>query len=385
MSIKVFPLLFAKSSAGKIKVWQIRAERDGKLAKIITNYGYQESDELQSSTVKVTQGKNIGKKNETTPFEQACLVAESKWKKKQDKNYVENPSGEGSLRLPMLALNFKDSSHRMEWPALTQPKLNGVRCLGHKKGSKEFEYTSREAKTYYFLEHVTEALNPLMDVGATLDGELFNPKLPFEDILSAVRQQKVRSPYAEKVQYWVYDIVLTDTPFRERYKLYKKIIPPAKSLAGVSIVPVPCRYAADKEEVLKIHQGYVAQGFEGTIVRDPSSNYVMQYRVPGLQKHKDFLDAEFDIVGAYEGEGIAEGAVTWVCVTEQGEEFDVVPNGPYTKRREWYENRKDYIGKKLLTVQFQNLTKDRQVPYLPKGLYIREGTIDKNGNFKPAF
>ncbi len=372
MDDKTFPLLFAKATTGKIKVWQIRAERDGKLAKIVTSYGYLDSDNLQSATVKVTEGKNIGKKNETTPFGQACAVAESKWKKKQNRNYVENPSGEGSLRLPMLALKFKESSHRMEWPALTQPKLNGVRCLGHKKDRTQIVYTSREANTYYFLEHITEALEPLMEVKATMDGELFNPKLPFEDIISAVRQQKVRSPYAEMIQYWIYDIVLTDTPFKERYDIYKKIIPPAKSLAGVSIIPVPCRYAADEAEVLKLHKIYVAQGYEGTIVRDPNSNYVMQFRVPGLQKHKDMEDAEFDIVGAKEGEGIAEGAVTWICITAHGEEFDVVPNGPYTKRREWWENRNDYIGKKRLTVQFQNLSTDRQVPVFPKGLAVRD-------------
>lgn len=246
--------------------------------------------------------------------------------------------------------------------------IHNCRTLAHKVSPGKIEYTSRKGKSYYFLDHLTKALDPLMEVGAILDGELFTRDMSFEDIISAVRQQKRRNPNVERIQYWVYDVVLEEKTFRERYELYKSILPsPAKAGA---IIPVLCRYAVDEEEMKKIHTGYVTQGFEGTMIRNVKGLYKKEFRSPDLQKYKDFEDAEFEIIGAHEGVGRFERSVTWLCVTESGEEFDVVPKGSMKKRRAWWRNRKKFIGK-MLTVQYQKLSEDRKVPVFPTGIAIR--------------
>ena len=138
MSKKEFPSLYGKSSTGKIKLWKIRAETYKGKAAVITEYGY-EDGEMQYTLVEVNEGKSIGRSNETTPFEQACLEAESKWNKKKDKKYVEKRKDlDKDLGvLPMLAHPFKKRGHDIEWPAFIQPKLNGVRCLARKISEKE--------------------------------------------------------------------------------------------------------------------------------------------------------------------------------------------------------------------------------------------------------
>ncbi len=361
---KTFPLLFAKSSTGKIKVWQIRAESDGKAAKIITYHGYVDSEELQSAAVKVAKGKNIGKKNETTPFEQACSQAESKWNKKKDKKYVESPDGESDILLPMLAHTFTKRKHDIDFPALTQPKLNGIRCLAKKISKTKMKYTSREGKLFTTLEHLTPDLLGMMTVNEVMDGELFTRELTFQQITSAVKRLQ---PNSAKLQLWVYDIIVPH-PFAVRYITYRKMISLSKSK---KLVAVLCQEAKNEKEVMRQHDVHYENAFEGIMIRNRLGLYKETYRSKDLQKHKNFIDDEYEIIGYHDGEGKDEGAVTWICVTKDGEEFDCTPNGTYPQRYKWWKDRKKYIGK-MLTVRYQNLSDDRNVPVFPKGIAIRD-------------
>jgi DNA ligase-1 len=383
---KTFPLLFAKASTGKIKVWQIRVESVGKAAKIITYHGYIDSEELRSAEVKVAKGKNIGKKNETTPFEQACSQAESKWNKKKDKKYVEDPSGDSDILLPMLAQTFTKRKHDIDWPALGQPKLNGVRCLARREG-KVIHYTSREAKPFTTLEHITPTLLKLMKDDEIFDGEVFTTHLTFQEIISAVKRQQENTL---KLQLWVYDVI-SDDPFWKRDRFLKGRNDFLKGLPGSSAKDTVKFLLAtellNEKKMMEWHKfwahpvpmkhvdgrvlGETPATYEGTIVRNRQGFYKQDFRSKDLQKYKDFIDEEYEIIGYHDGEGKDEGAVTWICVTKAGEEFDCTPNGTYEQRRQWWRDRKKYIGK-MLTVRYQNLSDDRKVPIFPKGIIIRD-------------
>ena len=84
---KIWPLLFGLSSTGKMKQWSISVDIDDNNYGVITTaHGYVE----QTITVNhkhINKGKNIGKANETTPYEQAISEAQSTYNKKIDDNY----------------------------------------------------------------------------------------------------------------------------------------------------------------------------------------------------------------------------------------------------------------------------------------------------------
>src|SRR6478752_5828893 len=86
------PTLYCHSKSGKVKQWDISAisgvDRPNGICVIQTIHGYTDGKK-QVSEVEVTEGKNIGKANETTPWVQACFETESKWKKQIDKGYTE--------------------------------------------------------------------------------------------------------------------------------------------------------------------------------------------------------------------------------------------------------------------------------------------------------
>lgn len=366
--------LYGKASTGKIKVWNIWVERSREgNATIVTEHGY-EDGKMQRATVKVTSGKNIGRSNETTPYEQAVLETTSKWKKKQDKKYSVDKKDLNKKRppLPMLAHNYKKRGKDIEYPAYAQPKLNGLRMLSEfLDGGDKVSYNSRGAKKFTTLDHLTKGILSLGLRDTPLDGELFNRELTFQEITSAVKRKQESTA---RIQFWVYDLIL-NIPFVERLKLLRSL------KLQDPLVLVFTAEVKDEAEMLKMHNQFVQEGYEGTIIRNRAGVYQIDHKSKDLQKYKDFHDEEFEIIGGKQGVGRDEGAVTWKCITKDGNEFDARPKGTMEQRREWWENVDKYVGKHL-TVQYQALS-DEGTPLFPVGLAIRDGVVDKDGNFKP--
>jgi DNA ligase-1 len=117
------------------------------------------------------------------------------------------------------------------------------------------------------------------------------------------------------------------------------------------------------------HNAYVADGFEGIMLRAPSGDY-KHSRSADLLKYKEFFDAEYEVVGFKEGEGQEKGCVLWMCRTEEGRTFHCRPRGTRESRMELFQNGGDYVGKKL-TVRYQELT-DEGLPRFPVGIAFRD-------------
>ena len=112
-AIPSFPTLYGKASTGKIKMWSIKVTNEKGVGAIITTHGYL-GGKLQENTRLVTVGKNIGKKNETTPVQQAVNEAQSDWKKKTEAGSMtekmptaEPEAGAGTKATPSAEKNAK--------------------------------------------------------------------------------------------------------------------------------------------------------------------------------------------------------------------------------------------------------------------------------------
>ena len=145
-----FPPLKGEAKGGKTKLWlvQVKETKEG-YGQITVKYGY-EGGALQEDETLVEEGKNLGKKNETTPIEQAILMARSAWNKKQAGGYVELGAPEGGaggkaaasaaavslaasrateidteVPLPMLAHKWPEKAKYVKFPCFVQPKFDG--------------------------------------------------------------------------------------------------------------------------------------------------------------------------------------------------------------------------------------------------------------------
>jgi ATP-dependent DNA ligase len=274
MIVEVFPVLLGHSKSGKMKEWRIYVEHDEESVSIVTQTGYVNGKKTEHRK-EVKEGKNLGKSNETTHFEQAYAEAQSTWKDKitrggyfqghdslattsekkamgsmipppptaassskstsmigggeqDEEEEEEEGTAEGTadvssaVMYPMLA-NKWTVKKTIEEETFVQPKLDGVRCmctLNPETG--EVLMLSRTGQPYLHLTPIRTAIEMLfktlpketMDhLGPFwLDGELYSHDIPFQKITSIVRKKKAEDKEASLLQYHIYDVYLQQYP-----------------------------------------------------------------------------------------------------------------------------------------------------------------------------
>jgi len=328
-------------------------------------YGFIDS-KIQRNQKFVPKGKNIGKKNETTPWEQALLDAQSAWNSKKDQKYIEEIPGEEDntgILLPMLAQTFTTRKHNIKYPAFVQPKMNGVRCLATRISHDTIVYTSRNGKVWSYLDHLTPSILSSIEIGETLDGEIFHPEWTFQEIIRNVKKER---PTTKELQFWIYDKAISDLTFEQRFAWLSHHIQKRRR----ALVLVPTTKISREEDVYRYHDDYVKHGFEGAIIRNIDGLYKFDHQSKDLQKYKKFFDAEFPIISGKEGTGNEEGCVIFICQTKNKNTFAVRPKGSRELRRKWLQNIDQIIGKSL-TVRYQELSEDG-IPIFPVGIVIRD-------------
>jgi ATP-dependent DNA ligase len=307
---------------------------------------------ITESLPTVCYGKNIDKKNETTPFEQAELEAQAKWQKKLDSGYNLVLTTEKKFVEPMLAFEF--SKYPIDWKkekiVFVQPKLDGLRAINENN-----TLMSRNGKPYVAPHlHQNEF---------TLDGELYNHSLKdnFNKIVSLFKKQKPTekelAECAEIGQYWVYDMPNAAGGFGKRYfellKWHANLTEAQRKIFKV----VPTKIITSQDQLDECHAEYLAGGFEGTIIRRDNVEYEFK-RSKQLLKYKDFIDEEFEILGYEEGEGGRTGTIGFFIMKHDkvpGQTFKSNVKGNFDYLKEVWQNRDAFIGK-TATVKYFNRT-----------------------------
>ena len=382
-SIPTFPTLFGEASTGKAKMWSISVEPRDDTGVIVQSHGYI-GGKLILNTRVVSEGKNLGKKNATTAIQQAVSEAQSIWNKKRDAGYAPAaaaaaaaapaaaaaaaaavaPAAEFKSPLPMLAQDYNKRGKDIKFPCYAQRKLDGVRCValaGIGLFSRNGKATSKH------LTHIRAEVDRLAP-GTVLDGELYSDTLTFQEIVGLVKKATLKAGDAEKmaqIHLCVYDTIrdgtnesrntwLTDT-FKQGFSALRLL---------------PTTTCASVDDVRTLHASYVAEGYEGLILRNKAGMYKVGHRSCDLQKYKEFEDAEYVVSGFKEGDGVEKGCVIWECKTAAGQMFAVRPRGTHEQRTEDFKNGAKYMGKKL-TVRYQELTTDG-IPRFPVGIAFRD-------------
>lgn len=377
--------LYKKTSTGKIQYWTISVtEQQGQMndkeyapmhGVITTRFGQVDGKE-QVTNDTITEGKNAGKKNATTAYEQAQLEAEAKWEKQLKKGYAQTLADakdekvdaiiEGGI-VPMLAHKYYEQAHKIKYPAFVQPKLDGIRCIAIVKDG-EATLWSRTRKPITSCPHIIQELEAAFEkIDIVLDGELYNHEMKsdFEKIVSLVRQEEPGEGH-EIVQYHVYDTV-TDETFKHRYAQLHRMF---RLFEFHALKLVQTEVSKTEDEVMEFFDKYRKQGYEGAMMRNVESLYANK-RSYDLQKVKEFDDAEYPIVGIEEGRGKLAGHAIFKLQTDEGKEFLAKMKGDTAQLKKFFDDHSLWTGKKL-TVQYQGLTGKEKVPRFPVGVAIRD-------------
>lgn len=367
------------SSTGVIQEWRIDCRISANfIPYYVIQYG-QLGGTIQTTMTSIRCGKNIGKANETTPWEQCCLEAQSLWTKQRDrKGYSESIPDEKPLR-PMLAKSYNKDGHHIEFPCYVQPKLDGIRCLA-RRTAVGVELLSRQGKKFTSIPHIEKQLMWLpKDV--VLDGELYIHGEEFQDIISAVKRDKPSSA-SGKINYYIYDMI-NDWDYKKRYHwLSQRLTMPnylgCKQRKNEVDITHLCRVETilihNKAEIWKHHKVATSYGYEGVMLRNLKGPYKINGRSQDLQKVKKFLDMEFEIVDAEQNKGKMVNQCTLICKTKAGKRFGVKPKGTDQQREQYWEDWKAgrLIGKMLTVRFFAWTTSNEPVPRFPVGIIVRD-------------
>jgi len=371
--------LYDKAKNGKIKVWMISVDKNT----IITHHGYIDG-KLTEKRKTIHKGKNIGKKNETTPEQQALFEMQSKVKLQQRKGYSFNlqevRSGkQAPTYLPMLAKTYNGT---LPDSCYAQPKLNGIRCVAVKQDYCVTLWSRTGKDLTGPLWDLARILNRTMTGDTIWDGELYVHGWDFSRITRAVKKE---SPDSYRIEFHVYDIPLCNTVRGDETKFAlrnvwlsfgKKYIhePRVKFIPAISI--------SSEVEMKARHDLYVQDGYEGIILRDGDANYLWKHRGKELIKYKEFIDEEFPIIGYRAGTGVDEGTIIFKCHIggrrnkclpyndPRSGYFDVRPRGTVSERRAMYSHGWRYVGE-MLTVRYQERS-IYDMPVFPVGISVRD-------------
>lgn len=351
-------MLYKIDTKGKIRTWAIKTGNDEDGFYYETESGIKDGA-IQKFRVYVKSGKNIGQSNETSEKEQCEREAESLRKKQIERNGYSEQVPETKQISPMLAKEWKNESHKIKFPCMIQPKLDGIRVLAHiTKGGVKL--ISRKQKEFLGLEHIsTELAGLYKGQDIILDGELFNKDISFQDIQSLVKKTKNFTSESEKIQMWVYDMI-SQSGYHQRYIDFSNLISGLKN-----IICTPTYIVRSIEEIDSRHKQFTNNGYEGSMIRNLESYYKIGSRSDDLLKYKDFIDKEFKIIGFKNGKGKFSHVPTFILVTESGDEFEAVPAGSSEQRKEYLENAQKYISKYATVKYFEYTTGSNPVPRFP--------------------
>jgi len=394
---KEYPPIFGTDKNGKTRVWKASVFQNtgNKTAIAIIQHGTY-AGKLQVDTREYTVGKNVGKKNETSPLEQCILETEKKRRDKMEKeNYSESfpgrertASSEQQRKIfPMLANKYEPNSATKKkqgivYPCFVQPKLDGLRCVVYLDSDGKPVYQSRTGGTFTVLQHLDASILRLFErteKGTVLDGELYTSQIPFEELAGIIKKKTLSESDRAKIQaveYHVYDVVIPNIEFKDRLTTLQNITlsSPSSSSSSLSdnlVVFVPTFLVQTVAEFKEKFAEFVEQGYEGIMLRNSAGLYQENYRSNDLMKYKEFMESEYPIVSYREATGRDAGTVIWECATPNGRCFHVRPRGTVEMRRKWFNDGSKYVGKQL-TVIYQELS-ELGVPRFPVGKAIRDG------------
>ena len=223
-----------------------------------------------------------------------------------------------------------------EWYA--SRKIDGLRCLIYMGTDGELHTASRGATNYDAAMYEILSNKTLIQIfkensGLIMDGECYHHGMSLQQLNSVARTQKTAVDY-EILQFYWYDIIDTNSTFDERWAYmndikdqYNLSFDPSKEFTDkeLRIQFVPQVLISGYDNMIKLHNDYVEEGWEGLVIRDPDKVYRPNGRTNDMIKIKVYKSEDFLVTGYELGLRGSEDMV-FICQTKEGKEFKAKPD-----------------------------------------------------------
>lgn len=370
----------SRDSTGGIRGVDVRYDKVGDNHYIISRESYKyHCKHTMQPQIDINEGKST-----RDAHAQCILRTNSICKEYKDKGYKElNKSADEYTReeLDNIIGEFKTDATGLLKPMLckmaknvTNPstfnkkyfasrKIDGIRSILYFDGTNVRARSRTAIDLDFPLQHILThpLLIKLFTTNPTLmlDGETYKHGLPLNRISGLCRSQQ-NATDSEVLEFYMYDIVDTELPFTERLKKMLKIgkllnlgFDPyrewKKDELKIQLVPqVP---VSGWDNMMKLHNQYVEEGWEGLVVRLSDAKYGPGKRNNNMIKIKIYQDSEFKVIGYELGLRGVEDMV-FICVTDEGKQFKAKPRGDLETKQEYVDNFDTFYKGKMATCKY---------------------------------
>jgi ATP-dependent DNA ligase len=392
--------LISKDSKGKIRLVEISSEwndeQKGYLIKKIT--GILNGKMTEQPNILICKGKASRTLNQQLELEYA-----SNRKKYLDKGYkllskpIEEYSneelneilgevctGQNGIPKPQLAkqadkvTNIKTFDKKY-WGSR---KIDGLRCLIYMGDDGNLHTASRGSINYDAAMHEILSHPDLINLfkeneGLIMDGECYKHGYSLQQLNSVARTQVTAVDY-EVLQFYWYDIIDLNLDTTARIdkinKLAKsinlKFFPERNFKEGeLRIQLVPHIEVSGWDNIMKLHNKYVEEGWEGLVIRLQNSKYGPNKRTNDWIKVKCYKQDTFKVIGIEQGLRYYDDMV-FVLETEEGKTFKAKPFGDQNQKIEYTLNFEEKYKNHLGDVKYFYYS-DENTPLQPSFIAFR--------------
>jgi hypothetical protein len=278
---------------------------------------------------------------------------------------------------------------KINFPAYAQMKMDGMRFNAIVRSGK-VEFRSRNGKQIHLLGNLEKEFSALAgDIDCVFDGELlvmhpddiqFMDRQSGNGILNKANKGTISAEEASMVHATVWDLIpyvqfidgYCQTPYSKRFSTLEQIVNKQKS-AGKKIWTVTSTIVQTLDEAQEIFQGYLADGYEGIILKDGAGEWEDK-RSKTQIKFKGELECDLKIVAVEEGKGKAVGMLgAIICESADGIVKVNVGSGfnDVQRKQYWKENLVDKIVAVKYNARIKNKTGEESL-FLPVFIELRD-------------
>ena len=255
-----------------------------------------------------------------------------------------------------LAQKFEEKRIIGKEEVAVEPKLDGIRCFAIVENGEASLYARSGKLISNFDSTIGAELSALPE--GCYDGEIMG-----EDFIALMRQAYRKDNVITEGTYLsLFDYIPmsewktreTAATCKERYQSLCAFV----SESTASYLQVVPRYTvpAEYSEIKKLHDEFVAQGYEGAMVKDLEAPYKFG-RGPEVMKLKAFHDVDLKIEKLLEGTGRHEGKLGSVVVNFNGVEVQVGSGFSDDLRESVWSDPQSFLGR-MIEVRYQEVTPD---------------------------
>lgn len=390
--------LVKRDSKGKIRVVATYYKNNDGIYTIYRETGQYGGKITNQPDIVVSDGKV-----KRTPAEQCQLQFDAIVKKYTDKGYKaltkdineysiseleslipEHTTDANGIRKPMLAKQsekVKQSSiDRLDYWYASR-KINGCRCMIYWDG-KKVHTASRGGGDYdpamkFLIENPKLVSWFKNNPDIVLDGECYKAFFSLQKISGAARLEQ-DTEGMDWLEYYIYDVAIPDVIFEDRLKILERI----KSELNLGFDPykewkdndlrfqmVPQVKVTGWDNIQKLHNKWVSEGWEGLVIRDPNKYYKFGGRGNEMIKVKHYLDSS-DIVIGYELGLRGSEDMAFIMQMKDGRTFKASPLGDRATKQEYVDNFESKYKNQIGDFKYFEMTDDN-LPAQPKFLQFR--------------